>query len=197
MDELIEFDRELAKQIQRLELKPDDDNLKHLNDNIFKPLKKEFNDLKSVFLELGLWSFNLAYNNSMQTIINKIPTVCYDDDADYFQSYIEGLKLKFDDIISKLYTNDEITQNILQFSSEKVNCLIEIFQDANLRPTDEQNEKIHSIVFVERKKIAYYLDILFKTINQRDDFNFIQSDHLYSSSQSNAKDMSILKQVNF
>lgn len=191
-----QFDKDLTEQIEKLQLKEDDDHLNHLVDNVFKPLKREFGDLKSIFLELGLWSFNIAYNDSMENMLDKIPTVCFDSDATYFKEYVRDIKLKFDDLIFKCYSQDEITENILEFSSEKVNCLVEIFHDANLKSSeDTQNEKMHSIVFVDRKKIAYYLDFLLKKLNQRDCLNFIQSDHLYSSSQSNAKDMSILKQV--
>jgi endoribonuclease Dicer len=74
-------------------------------------------------------------------------------------------------------------KKVLEFSSEKVNCLIEIFRSSIIA------QKFHAIVFVERKYSAYYLDQILQKLCKMEEFAFIKSDFVFGNSRQNIKEI--------
>jgi hypothetical protein len=150
-------------------------------ENPFKVIKKELSELEHILEELGIWSFALAYQ---QSIINIQSCMEYFNDkieTNFIELFLQNLKNIFEQSIQSLLSKEDQddSKKILEYSSNKLNCLVNLFQANNLK-----FKQFHSIVFVERRSTAFYLNKLFSKLNELDDYNFIKSDFLYGYSSS-------------
>lgn len=97
----------------------------------FRTLRKECSDLENIIEELGLWSFSMAFQNSIK-VIRKAFSSC-DDRINMvdIDSMIESMNCIFNIEVRKLISEeDELEcEKTLDLSSEKLNCLLEIFRE--------------------------------------------------------------------
>lgn len=148
------------------------------DDKPYKLLKKLFADLESVFLELGLWSFAKAFENT-RLIIN---TKSSEWRENPITNDLALLATRADLSVSNLLQNFDVTNeelNILENSSQKVKCLVDLFQSAAL---DTRSDSFHSIVFVDRKSTAIHLNNLFCELSKKENWTFLISDYLFGDS---------------
>jgi len=162
-------------------------------ENPYKLLKKEFSDLKAIFVELGLWSFSRAYSRTKKLLALKLESFKNIIQVQYVLQLLKSIELVFDNLLKEIEKNTALDDYKLEYSSNKVKALMKIFQQAK-KLDDSMHACFHSIVFVDRVKTAIYLDELFKEISKREDYKFLKSDFLFGTSQSN-KSMSIVEQV--
>ncbi len=152
-------------------------------------------ELEHILEELGIWSFALAYEQSIIIIKSSIEYFSDKIETNVIESFLENLNNIFESSIQPVLSKEDLEdpKKILFNSSNKLNCLVNLFQ-ANL-----EYKQFHSIVFVERKSTAFYLNKLFSKLNELDEYKFIKSDFLYgySSSKSSGCDivMNNIKQV--
>jgi hypothetical protein len=160
--------------------------------NPYAIILKEFKNLQQILIDLGLYCFKMAYINSIETLEKKLA----DEKEDCVHNLFKQLKDAFNKLVSHFMPDslDDDSDNILKYSSEKVRALTDILKKEYSKTKDKA---IHTIVFAERKKTVFYLDRIFKKLNQIDDYNFIKSTFVHGTSLSNAEDMmSQNKQVN-
>lgn len=160
------------------------------NENIFNSLKKECFDLENIFDELGLWSFSKALKQFME----KLNNVNFSNFESEKQKIIL-IKEKFEKILQNLVsqfiseTDEQNPEKILEFSSDKLKKMLDVFFDFK---TNSQN--FHSIIFVERKSIAYSIDLVLKELAQTETWSFIKNDYI-SSITGGKKNMTLTQQV--
>lgn len=174
-----------------------DDNSNKSSNNPYKYLKKEFTEQLHILLELGLYGFKQAFTAFKSTVNKRIES--YNQiDLKEINELIESLKMHFDYLLSlNLPDEDEQEGNkILGYSSKKVNALVDIYREAYRTEMVEISSKFHSIIFVDRKRIAFYLNsILEKLSNSCENLNFIKCSFVYGTSMNNAEQMNPTKQV--
>lgn len=160
-------------------------------DNPFKVIKKELGDLENLLEELGLWSFCKAYQDSVQRILNNFNSVDKSLNNNVIDLMKTSLTSLFNQHVRSIISEEDENnlEKILELSSVKVNCLLDIFNSYKATP------KFHSIVFVDRKTIAFHLNLIIQNLSQLDEWKFIKSDYLFSDSGSYVA-MSATKQVN-
>jgi hypothetical protein len=161
-------------------------------ENPFKVIKKELSDLINIYEELGVWSLSHAYVESVKTIKKSLETCKHIIGSELIENIGESINKSISYLIRKLIADGEENDvdKILRNSSEKVNCLVDIFK------TSLTTNKFHAIVFVERKHTAYYLDQILQKISKLEEFKFIRSDFVFGNSRQNIKEfMNNSKQV--
>ncbi len=160
---------EYSKQLKANETVP---QFEELIENPYRLLKKEFGDLQVLFAELGLWSFKEAFSCVIKSLKNKASDWkdCYH--GKNIEKLLENIELCFSGMLSNV---DSL--NVLGHSSEKVNVLVQIFKENNLK---SQEKNFHSIVFVDRKIIAVYLNEILKSLRSMPEWKFLRSDFFFS-----------------
>ena len=173
------------------------------SENPFRMLKKEFADLESIFMELGLWSFQAAYKTLIKSLPARMLLFKKFLSTEFIDALVASIECSFDLLLSQLITDSDTTVNVLANSSDKVNCLVNIFKDArmNYAKHSSSNEagksRFHSIIFVARKKTASYLNNIFSVLSRHEEFDFLKSDFVYGTTQTNTEEnMSVMRQVN-
>ena len=162
-------------------------------ENPFKIIKKELTDLINIYEELGIWSFTSACLDSLKTIKRALEACNHCLSTEIIQNIVDSIHDNLFFLIRQTMSlEDQNDSNkILEYSSEKVNCLIEIFRSSF------EAKQFHAIVFVERKYTAYYLDQIMQKICSLDEFSFIKSDYVFGNTRQNTKEiMNNAKQVN-
>ncbi|CAF0962428.1 unnamed protein product [Brachionus calyciflorus] len=148
------------------------------NENPYKTLKRELSDLESILEDLGLWSFSIA----LQDTISKLKSsdlVSYDATIkSEIKSFVEKMESLLNDEVRKLISKDdeENLEKILAYSSEKLNCLLDIYLEKS------ELSSFHSIVFVERKAASFYIDFVLQKLSKLEKWAFIKSDHIFGVS---------------
>lgn len=161
-------------------------------ENPFKVIKKELSDLINIFEELGIWSLSQACVDSVKTIKRSLETCKHFITTELVENIGESINKSVFFLIRKLMSKDDEqdVNKVLKYSSEKVNCLVDIFRSSLMA------NKFHAIVFVERKHTAFYLDKILQKISKLEEFNFIKSDFVFGNSRQNIKEiMNNSKQV--
>ena len=160
------------------------------NKNLFTSLKRECSDLENIFDDLGLWSFSIALKQFMEKL-----------NAEDFSTFESTEKQKinlvrgdFENLLKNLSQfiseTDELNcEKILEFSSDKLKKLLDIFLKNKI-----ENHNFHSIIFVERKSIAFLIDLVLKKLAETETWSFIKSDYI-SSITGGKKNMSLTQQV--
>ncbi len=141
-------------------------------ENPYRLLNKEFGDLKVLFDELGLWGFKEAFSCVMESLKNKASDWKNCNRRKTIEKLLENIELCFSGLLSEV---DSL--NVLRYSSEKVNVLVQIFKENNLK---SQEKNFHSIVFVDRKIIAVYLNEILKSLRSMPEWQFLCSDFYFS-----------------
>lgn len=145
------------------------------NESPFKTIKRECSDLDNILKDLGLWSFSIALQDAIEKY--KKNDSISSKNVTEMKNFGEQLEDLFKQVRLKISQEEEENlENILIFSSEKLNCLLDIYNENN------KKSNFHSIVFVERKSTAKYIDIVFKKLSQIEKWSFIKSDHLFGVS---------------
>ena len=172
------------------------------SENPFRFLKKEFADLESIFMELGLWSFQVAYKTLFKSLPARMLLFKKFLSTEFVDTLVASLECSFDLLLSQLITDSETTEDVLANSSDKVNCLVNIFKDAHMNYSKHSSDeasisRFHSIIFVARKKTASYLNNIFSLLSRNEEFYFLKSDFVYGTTQTNAEEnMNVIRQVN-
>lgn len=167
-------------------------------ENPFKTIKKELSELEHILEELGSWSFAGAFEQSLLNIQSCLEYFNDKLELNVMNLFLENLKKIFESSIQSILSKEDLedSKKILDNSSNKLNCLVNLFQANNLK-----SKEFHSIVFVERRSTAFYLNKLFSKLNELDDYKFIKSDFIYGYSTSKAPGTDIvmnnIKQVIF
>ena len=162
-------------------------------ENPFKVIKKELSDLINIYEELGIWSLCSACLESIKTIRKTLDTSKHCMTIEKINDICDSLQNVIFFLIRKQMTEEDESnvEKILNFSSEKVNCLIDIFKASFV------SNKFHAIVFVERKYTAFYLNQILEKISHLEEYHFIKSDFVFGNSRQNIKEtMNNTKQVN-
>lgn len=142
--------------------------------NPYKTLKKELCDLEVLFVELGLWSFDKAFKTTIDYLKAKILDW---KDCSQGESFVK-LVLSLETCINNLLNDVEcLDTNLLIYSSEKVNALVQIYKE---KGQSSVKENFHSIVFVDRKIVAVYLDMILKKLSEMPGWTFLRSDFFFS-----------------
>jgi hypothetical protein len=110
-----------------------EENKSYIIDNPFKIIKKELNSLKDLLIELGLWSFKKAFQVSIKTITKKIILLKENINIQFIEALVNSLDTHFNYLFDKFIPYSDCIDNILKYSSIKVNCMIDIFKDAYLK----------------------------------------------------------------
>ena len=162
-------------------------------ENPFKIIKKELTDLLNIYEELGIWSLSSACVDSIKTIRRALETCKHCLSKELIDNIADSIEENIFFIIRQTISLEDQNNigKILEFSSVKVNCLVEILRSSY------NAKKFHAIVFVERKYTAYYLDQILQNIRQLPDYDFIKSDYVFGNTRQNIKEiMNNAKQVN-
>jgi len=164
-------------------------------ENPYRIFKREFADLKNIFIELGLWSFKSSFSRSKKLLKSKIDSLENSFQIQDVAKLLETIELVLDNLVNEIQCKNSIENCYFEYFSNKVKSLIKIFEESKKLPDSEQ-VSFHCIVFVDRIKTAICLDELFKEISKIDKYKFLQSDFLFGTSQTNKdKSMSIIQQV--
>jgi superfamily II DNA/RNA helicase len=157
--------------------------------------------LEKVYEELGLFSLKSALNKTLECMESFIKSL----DSNFNQlASVKSIQISFENILNKLNLQlsqeEELDENrnklnlyeiIIKYSSNKVKSLLEIFR------THNQSNKFWSIVFVERKYTASFLnDLIQKLSENSSEWTFLKSDLIYGSSRENNREtFNSIKQV--
>ncbi len=118
---------------------------------------------------------------------DKIP-----EDSDLVEEFVANFESAFESTMRLSITEQDQNDpnQILKYSSDKLNSLVDLIRNINAKP-----QLVHSIVFVERRSIAFYLNSLLSKLSQLEEWKFIRSDFLFSICKSSNIDMDKTKQV--
>jgi len=203
-DKASKLDDEFIKKFrnQNEELPDDASNLEEMRrefskfsidlENPFKVIKKELSDLINIYEELGIWSLSHACVESVKTIKRTLETCKHFIASELVENIGDSVYNSICYLIQKIMIkgDEDDVEKILKYSSEKVNCLIDIFRSSLMA------NKFHAIVFVERKHTAFYLDQILQKISKLEEYNFIKSDFVFGNSRQSIKEvMNNSKQV--
>jgi superfamily II DNA/RNA helicase len=115
--------------------------------------------------------------NFLNTILETIEKL--DVEKILKENIMNSFKKIFDIFMSEIADlnseNEDDLNKITKYSSQKVNCLLELLK------CQDKSLKFHSIIFVERKQTAQYLDIIFQrlSLSLNNEWNFLRSNLLF------------------
>ncbi|RNA38512.1 Endoribonuclease Dicer [Brachionus plicatilis] len=159
------------------------------NDNPYNSIKKECSDVQNVFEELGLWSFCKALREFNDRLVSTNYSAFEPSEKKKIDEFIKKFENLFEMVREIMSEEDEHNvEKIYQFSSEKLKKMLDIYLQQK-----ENNQNFHSIIFVERKYMAYFMDMILKNLNQTETWSFIKSDFI-SSISGTKKNMTLTQQ---
>jgi len=152
-------------------------------DYFIKKHKKYFTDTDYVIEELGLASFHFKYQfmkDKLERLCNEI--VCSQSENKEFLTVLKEILQDLDDLHANflnetnLMNENKIDENSLsKMISVKVKTLLKL-----LKNKYDNEKKIHSIVFVERRETAYLLNQLLTSLSEAETA-FIKSGYIIGS----------------
>jgi hypothetical protein len=84
---------------------------------------------------------------------------------------------------NQIVSEEILLGNCLKYSLPKVQCFLNIFKEKNLSGFDDNNNnKFHSIVFVEHKETALGFKDLLMKISEKDERKFIKCEYIIGHS---------------
>jgi hypothetical protein len=168
--------------------------------NPYRILKNELSNVESHLEELGVWSFKKAFEE-FASLIRKLASVAAagEDDPDKpkmcsWKDLAASLEHVYSQYVEKLLPKEEEdnTDKILSYSSEKFRALFQW-----LKAKAEKDANFHTIIFVERKSTAFYMNRILTALSQK--YPFIRSDFVHGDTKinlfSNESAMDSKKQV--
>jgi hypothetical protein len=206
------LDEFLKEKLERINHQIEGYSQIEIGENPFKIVKNILGAMKEILKELGLWAFVVYLKeiltkkmfsecmNNFKASYNLIDENLINDTLDFIRKIEAYFRYLIDE--KRLLDDEELEpKNIIKNSCNKLSCLLQVLNDAYefeknsslTTTTTIKGYKFHSIIFVERKSIAEYIDRILKALSSLEEWNFIRSDFVTGNSQK--RDMNTNTQV--